>query len=89
MIDSNDLLRMKVLPIDTENRKKLTLPLRYGKVDLKPAYSLSDTSFWETFCKDYCKNCEHRSRDELCDYNNNDEEEYFIIDSISLPVKKK
>ena len=32
MIDSNDLLRMKVLPIDTENRKKFTLPLRYGKV---------------------------------------------------------
>lgn len=78
MIDSNDLLRMKVVPIDTENRKKFTLPLRYGKVDLKPACSLSDTSFWEAFCKDYCKNCEHSN-----------EEDFIVIDSISLPVKKK
>lgn len=74
MIDSNDLLRMKVLPIDTENRKKFTLPLRYGKVDLKPAYSLSDTSFWEDFCKNY---------------NHSNEEDFIVIDSINLPVKKK
>lgn len=78
MIDSNDLLRMKVVPIDTKNRKKFTLPLRYGKVDLKPACSLSDTSFWEAFCKDYCKNCEHSN-----------EEDFIVIDSINLPVKKK
>lgn len=32
MIDSNDLLRIKVLLIDTENRKKFNLPLCYGKV---------------------------------------------------------
>lgn len=69
---------MKVVPIDTENRKKFTLPLRYGKVDLKPACSLSDTSFWEAFCKDYCKNCEHSN-----------EEDFIVIDSINLPVKKK
>lgn len=80
MIDSNDLLRMKVLPIDTENRKKFNLPLRYGKVDLKPAYNSLDTSFWEAFCEDYCKNCNH---------NKDEEEDFVIIDSISLPVKKK
>lgn len=44
MIDSNDLLRMKVLLIDTENRKKFNLPLRYGKVADNPASFLETLS---------------------------------------------
>jgi hypothetical protein len=32
MIYNNNLLKTKVVPIDTENRKKYVLPLRYGKV---------------------------------------------------------
>ena len=79
MIDSNDLLRMKVPLIDIENRKKFILPLRYGKIDLKPVCSSSDISLWEAFCKDFCKNCDHSK----------DEEENFVIDSIGFPVSVK
>lgn len=32
MIDSNDLLRMRVLPIDTEKKNNFILPSGYGKV---------------------------------------------------------
>lgn len=32
MIYNNDLLKTKVVPIDTENRKKFILPSRYSKV---------------------------------------------------------
>ena len=31
MIYNNNLLKTKVVPIDTENRKKYVLPLRYGE----------------------------------------------------------
>lgn len=86
MIDSNDLLRMKVPLIDTENRKKFILPLRYGKTDLKPVCSSSDISLWEAFCKDFCKNCDHNN----CEQRSRvDEEEDSVIDSIGFPVSVK
>ena len=44
MIYNNNLLKTKVVPIDTENRKKYVLPLRYGKVTDIPASFLETLS---------------------------------------------
>ena len=44
MIYNNNLLKTKVVPIDTENRKKYVRPLRYGKVTDIPASFLETLS---------------------------------------------
>lgn len=44
MIYNNNFLKTKVVPIDTENRKKYVLPLRYGKVTDIPASFLEALS---------------------------------------------
>lgn len=49
MIYNNDLLKTKVVPIDTENRKKFILPSRYSKVT-------DSASFLEAL-----SNCEHNN----------------------------
>ena len=52
MIYNNDLLKTKVVPIDTENRKKFILPSRYSKVT-------DSASFLEALL-----NCEHNNEKE-------------------------
>lgn len=53
MIYNNNLLKTKVVPIDTENRKKYVLPLRYGKVtDISASFleTLSNLYRRRIFC---------------------------------------
>lgn len=52
MIYNNNFLKTKIVPIDTENRKKYVLPLRYGKV-------ADSASFLEAL-----SNCEHNNEKE-------------------------